>query len=190
MWLDTCGAEQQKGHILLIWPSCEALPFLQLEFADPDVAEFDGVLVPLQEDWSFLWVGFRVLCEFLIDGWAVEFLVVVDDHAIVDDSDKCRALQFAISIFGSGEEDIVALPFSLRSGGIDHGWSLAVEGAGLTVGVGDIGVAFLDLHLVFIHQEDTAVSSLLILNFTTSGDFPLDVELAVAKALFGFVSAR
>ncbi len=66
---------------------------------------------------------------------------------------------------------------------------LAVHGAGLSVGVGDIGVAFLNLDFILLHQEDAAISSFLSVDFTVGWDSPFDVELAIAEALFGAIIA-
>ena len=143
--------------------------------------------MPLEADGCLFWVGLWVFGETFIDGGSVEILVVVDDDAVVDDGDKCWAHQFAFGIFWSGKNDVITLPFSLCSGGIHHWGSLPVEGSGLAVGVGDIGMAFLDLDFVFIHEEDAAVAAFLVFYFAASWNLPLDVELAIAKALFGVV---
>ena len=159
------------------------------KLSEPDVTVLDWILMPLEADRCLFWVGLWVFSNALPDGGSIEILVVVDNNTIVDDGDECWAHQFSVGIFRGSEEDVIALPFSLWGRCIHLGWSLAVEGASLSISIGDIGVAFLDLYLVFIHKENAAIATFLILDLTASRNSPLDMELAVAKAFFGVVVA-
>ena len=107
------------------------------------------------------------------------------DDAIEEDRDLGGGDHFAVLGDGSFEDDVVALPFALRGGGVHEGWELAVDGTGLAVGVGDVGVAFADLDFVFAHQEDAGVAAFLAINFAVSGDAVFDVDLAVTEFFFG-----
>lgn len=160
------------------------------EVADPDVAVFDGVAVPLKIDGAFFGKVVGVASGLLVLGGALDFVRSLHDDAVEEDGDFGRGDDFAV--FGNGrfEDDVVALPFALGGGGIDEGWRLSVDGAGLAVGVGDVGVAFSDLDFVFAHEEDAGVSAFLSHHFAVGGDSVFDMNLAVSKMFFGAEGAR
>ena len=115
----------------------------------------------------------------------MDFVGGLHDDAIEEDGDFGRGDDDAV--FGNGglEDDVVALPFALGGGGVDEGRSLAIDGSGLSVGIGDVGVAFSDLDFVFAHEEDAGVATALTHDFAVGGDFVFDVDLAIAEFFFG-----
>ena len=166
--------------------SCVLLLVVVAEVADPDVAVLDRVAVPLQGDGAFFGVILGVGGVLLVSGWAEVVLSCLNDDAIEENRDLRRGDDF--SVFGNGgfKNDVVALPFTLRRGGINEGRILTIHGSGLPVGVGLVGVAFEDLDFVFPHEEDSRVTTTLAFDFTISGDAVFEMNLAVAEFLLGF----
>ena len=107
--------------------------------------------MPLEGDRAFFGVILWVVGGFLVDCGALQFFGCVNDYAIEKNGDLSGSDDFAIFGNGSFKDDVVALPFPLFGRGIDEGWKLSVECAGLTVGVGDVSMAFHDLDFVFAH---------------------------------------
>ena len=99
----------------------------------------------------------------------------------MEDGDPRRFLQLAGGVEpGAAEGDVVRLPLAGRARGVEQGRILAVDRAGLAVGVGVglVRVQHLDLELA--HQEDAAVAAILALTLGRARRGPLDVELDVA----------
>ena len=117
--------------------------------------------------------------------WAGVVFAVLDDDAVVDDGDFGGGFYGCAIIDGRLEEDVVAVPFALGGGGVDEGWELAVEGAGLAVWVGFVVVALEDLDFVEAHEEAAAVAAGLALDFAACGDEPLEMDLDGAEFFLG-----
>ena len=156
------------------------------EVADPDVAELDGVFVPLEQDGAFGRMILGVVGGLLMLGGALQVFGGLHDDAVEEDGDLGGSDDFAVFGDGGFEDDVVALPLTLRGGGVHEGRELAVDGTSLTVGVGDVGVAFSYLDFVFAHHEDPGVAAGLAVDFAICRDAKFEMELAVAELLFGF----
>ena len=105
--IDLAEMVHRRGHDI----SC---PYQKLrrggEFADPNVAEADGVVVVLEGDWKFVGVGFVGLAG---DGRALDFDVVLNENAVVEDGDSAETYEFPVFIeFGGMENDVVGLPLA------------------------------------------------------------------------------
>ena len=116
---------------------------------------------------------------------ALDLPMVLNENAILEDSDGGRFYYFVAVKFGGVEDYVVALPLSRGAAGVDDGRFLAVDGSGLPIGVGFIVVGIEYLDFVFAHQEDAAVAATL----TSTGDFfrgyPLDMKLTTAEMPLG-----
>ena len=154
------------------------------EFADPDVAILDGVVVPLQHEGGFGGMVLGVAGSFLMHGGSLQVLGCLHDDAVEEDRDLRGGDHFAVFGDGGFEDDVVALPFALRGSGIDEGWELSVDGTGLAIGVGLVGVAFHHLDFVFAHEKDAGVAAALSVDFAVGGDAVFDVKLTVAEFFF------
>ena len=73
-------------------------------------------------------------------GWAVDFLVVMDEDAVVQDSDISGLFELAFFENGGEEDNIERLPLAGPAAGVYHRRGLAVNGGGLAVRVELFGV--------------------------------------------------
>ena len=70
----------------------------------------------------------------------VDFLVMVDKDAVVQDSYISGLFEFAGFEHGSVEDNIIRLPLAGLTAGVYHRRSLAVNGCGLAIGIKFFGV--------------------------------------------------
>jgi len=75
-----------------------------------------------------------------VAGGAVDFLVVVDENAVVQDGDIGRLFEFAGFEYGGEENNIVCLPLAGPAAGVYHRRTLGVNGGRLAVGIKFLGV--------------------------------------------------
>ncbi len=68
-------------------------------------------------------------------GWTVDFLVVMDEDAVVQDGDISGLFELAVLEDGGKEDNIEGLPLAGLAAGIYHRRGLAVNGGCLAVGV-------------------------------------------------------
>ncbi len=73
-------------------------------------------------------------------GRAVDFLVVMDKYAVVQDGDISGLFELAVLEDGGEEDNIEGLPLAGLAAGVYHRRGLAVNGGGLAVGVEFLGV--------------------------------------------------
>jgi len=73
-------------------------------------------------------------------GRAVDFLVVMDEDAVVQDGDISGLLQLARFEDGGEEDNIIRLPLAGPAAGVYHRRGLSLNGGGLAVGVELLGV--------------------------------------------------
>jgi len=73
-------------------------------------------------------------------GRAVDFLVVMNEYAVVQDGDISRLFELAGFEDGGEEDNIKRLPLAGPSAGVYHRRCLAVNGGGLSVGIELLGV--------------------------------------------------
>jgi hypothetical protein len=119
--------------------------------ADPDVAIANGIAVILQLQWGFVWTG-NVGGDIADGGASVDFGVVLDEHAVVEDGYAGGFEDFAGRVdVGSVENDVVGLPLPRWARSIHERWILAVDGGSLTVGVGFVFVGIEHLNFVEPH---------------------------------------
>jgi len=70
-----------------------------------------------------------------VAGRAVDFLVVMDEQAIMQDGDISRLFELAVLEDGGEEDNIERLPLAWPAAGVYHRGGLAVNGGGLAVGI-------------------------------------------------------
>src|SRR5207247_1007640 len=110
--------------------------------------------------------------------------IVLDQHAVVQDRQARRRFHFALLVeTWPRENDVVSLPLTRRTRGVDQRRVLAVSRAGLAVGVSDVLIRIEHLHFVEAHEEHATVAPALTLALGRNRRGPLDVKLAIAKIL-------
>src|SRR5690348_6702586 len=122
--------------------------------------------------------------EDAVAGRSPDFRVVLHQHAVLEDGDVCRHRDLAALEDGWREGDVVGLPLTGRPAGIRERRMLAVDGAGLAIGVGDVVVAVEHLDFILALQIYAAVTSRLALSLGRIGLAPFEVELNGAEFLF------
>ena len=136
-------------------------------------------------------VVLEVLRRVLVAAGAVELLLVVQHHAVVDDRDRGLAGDFAFGIEQRSFEDhIVGVPLPRLLHGVLQRGPHAVETAGLTVGVGLVVVHVEHLDLVEAMQEEPGVAAALALTLRRIRGGPFEMELEVFELLLGLDVAR
>ena len=91
------------------------------QLADPYIAEPDGIAVVLQGNGLFDWMRF-VRSPFEPTGGAGELNVVLNQHAVVKHGHPCRGAQLPVRLeTGCGVNDVINLPFTRRTAGVDQG---------------------------------------------------------------------
>ena len=156
--------------------------------ADPDVAVANGVAVILQEQRSVA-VGF-VVAEGAVLGIAVERLAVVGDDAVEEEGDVGGADDFAAVEAGRLVDDVVDIPLAGLADGVDERGPLAIDRAGLAIGVGGLVEGIEDLDFVAAGDVDAAIAAVLAGAGDVGGFGPLEVDLAIAERLAGEEVAR
>ena len=73
-------------------------------------------------------------------GWAVDFLVVVNEHSIVQDGDISWLFEFSVFEDGGVEDNIERLPLAGLAAGVYHWRGLAVNRGRLAIGIELFGV--------------------------------------------------
>lgn len=85
-------------------------------------------------------MGGAVFGFAFVSGGAFDFEVVLHEYTVVEDGDGGGFDDLAIFEDGAVEDDVVGLPFAGFASGVDEWWVLAVDGTGLSVGVGAVVV--------------------------------------------------
>src|SRR5260370_32466565 len=107
------------------------------EAADPDIAEANGIVVVLQHEGLFGRVG-RVGSDLAIDHGAHGLLAIVHEDVVHEDGEiGWPGELFALEAWGF-EDDVVGLPLPRGTRGVGERRPLAIDGAGLSIGVGGI----------------------------------------------------
>jgi len=75
-----------------------------------------------------------------VAGRAVDFLVMMNKDAVVQDGDISRFFEPAGFEDGGEEDNIVRLPLAGPAAGVYHRRGLAVNGGGLAIGIELLGV--------------------------------------------------
>jgi len=83
------------------------------------------------------------------------------------------------------KDDVIGLPLSGRSAGVDERGILAIDGAGHSVGIGGVLIGIENLNFVEAHQKNAAVAASLVFALDQFGCGPFDMELAGAEGLSG-----
>src|SRR5262249_35856264 len=135
-----------------------SFPVVPFDRPDPDVPVPRGIAVVLEADGALAVVG-ALLGDAPVRRGAEDLLLLVGQHAVVEDRDGRGLLHLAVLVVGGVEDDVVGLPLAGLAGGIDQRRPLAVERGGLAVGIRGILVAVEDLDLVAAVQEDAAVAA-------------------------------
>ncbi len=91
---------------------------------------------------------------------ANQFLVVLDQNVVVENGHPRGMDDFAVFEHRRAVNDIEALPFARRAGGVCQGRVLALDGAQLAVEVGVVLMGIQNLYLVGT-EEDATVAALL-----------------------------
>ena len=89
---------------------------------------------------QLVWDGLVVLWQDSVSGGAVDFLVMMDEDAVVQDGDISGFFEAAGFEDGGEEDNIIRLPLAGPAAGVYHRRGLAVNGGGLAVGVELLGV--------------------------------------------------
>ena len=129
------------------------------ERAQPDVAEARGVAVILQAQRPGRRMRRVVVGQDAVAGGPERRLPVVDQQAVLDHRQVGGVEQAAAVEARRLEHDIVALPLAGPAAGVDQRRVLAVDGAGVAVGIGAVVVAVEHLDLVQPEQEHAAVAA-------------------------------
>ena len=132
----------------------------------------------LEANRSFFWVSCRVFCYLFMLSRSFKILRIVDDDSVVHHGQDRWLKHFSVLVFWSGEGDVVALPLTLWSGWVYQWGELTINSACLTISVGDVSVAFLDLDFIVLHEENAAITTCLSVHFPASWDLPFEVDLA------------
>ena len=112
--------------------------------------------------------------------------VVLNEDTILKDSDARGVQQFSAGVeAGAVKDDVVGLPLAWRTRSIDQRGILAVNGAGLTIGVRLVLVGVEDLDFVGAHQEDATISAFLALSVRRIRLGKFNVKLAITEGIFG-----
>src|SRR5690554_2782311 len=125
-----------------------------------------------------------------IFGWPFYFHGILHQNTVVNNGYLGRHQQYSIVVEPwAGKKDIICIPLTGRAHGIDKGRLLFINTCGLSVGVGPVVIGIQNLHLVFSHQEETAVTPSLAFSFYYTWGPPFQMNLYIAKGFFGFYSA-
>ena len=107
--------------------------------------------------------------------------MILHHYTVVDDRNVRGLLDLFAFVYGRGKDHIVALPLTLRCGGIHQWRALTVKRACLAIGVSFIVVTLQDLHFIHAHQENAAISTRLTIYGTPSRCTPLSMQLDRAE---------
>src|SRR5882762_7179000 len=100
----------------------------------------------------------------MMPGRTGEFNVVLHEHAIVEGGDTRGPRKFTGSVETRAvKDDVVDLPLAWWARSVHLGRKLAVNGRGLTVGIGFTLIGVEHLHFVNTVQKDAAIAAILIL---------------------------
>lgn len=109
--------------------------------------------------------------------------MMMNQHAVVDDSDISRADELLSFETWSNEEYIVGLPLTWLAAPVDQWRILTVYGAGCAVRIGYVVIPVENLNLISPHQEDAAVAAALAFTPHLRRRSPFDVQLTVSEVL-------
>ena len=123
----------------------------------PDVAELGALAVILQSERCFRRMR-RILVNFSVRRRADQLRVVLNDDPVVNDGNVRWFVEFVALEPRSTLNDVVRLPLTGLTTGIDERWVLAVDRTRVPVGVRRIIVVVEHLNFVPIQGEDAAVS--------------------------------
>ena len=113
------------------------------------------------------------------------FLAVVHHHAVEEDREIGRLDELFAFETGRFENDVVDVPLAGLAGGIGERRPLAVNPAGLPIGIGGVVDGVQHLNLVAAHQQHAAIAAALAGAANIGRLGPLHVELAIAEFLAG-----
>ncbi len=106
----------------------------------PDVAKAYGIVVGREAERQFFGDCPWVSGQDSMAGPAVDFLVVMDENAVVKDGDISGLFEFSGFEDGCEEDNIERLPLAGIAAGIYHWRTLGVNGGRLAVGIKFLGV--------------------------------------------------
>jgi hypothetical protein len=116
--------------------------------------------------------------------WTREFHMIVNEDTVVIDGHNCRVSQAAMGIkSGPYKCDIIGLPFTRRTAGIDERGELSVNGGRHPIGIGGVVEAVKDLDFVFAHRKYSTVPAPLAFTGNNGWGCPFNMELAVSESL-------
>src|SRR5262245_39908744 len=105
--------------------------------------------------------------------------VIVNGDAVPEHGLESSLHELAILESWRFEHEVVTLPFTAVARGVDRRRPLAVDRAGLSVGVSTVLEAVEHLNLVEPHEEDAAVAAPLAVAGDDGGRGPFEVKLDV-----------
>jgi len=108
--------------------------------SQPDVTEPYGIVVGREGKGQFFGDGLIVTRQDSVTGRAVDFLVVMDKYAVVQDGDISGLYELAGFEDGGKKDNIIRLPLAGSAAGVYHRRCLAVNGGGLAIGVKPLSV--------------------------------------------------
>ncbi len=152
------------------------LDFVAIEFAYPNIAVGDEVLVVLEGDGELCGVGF-VFREADPFGGAEDLGVVLNEYAVEDGSHAGGRFEGAVFVEAWGDEDdVVGLPFAGLASGVGEWRVLLVDGTELSVDVGIVLIRIEYLDFVLAHEVDAGVAAVLaVVTFGVGGGAELEV---------------
>jgi hypothetical protein len=154
-----------------------------LQFANPDVAVADRVVVVLQRQGKFFRTGY-IGRALMVSGRTGGFDVILYEHAIVQNRESRWTQKFSGSIkTWAVKNDVVDLPLTRRARGVHKGRELTIDGSRLAIGVGFTLVGVEDLDFVETVKKDAAIAAILIFALRRIGLGEFDVKLAVAEGV-------
>lgn len=127
----------KKGRAILPGLVRQSVIFLVLQFANPDVAEADGVAVILKDKGTFIAmrnvVGNGVRAYPV--GAALQLDIVLNENTVMKDGESCFFVNLAVFESWFVENNIVGLPLAGFSRCVDKRGGPAVKSGALAVGV-------------------------------------------------------
>ena len=154
------------------------------KFTEPDVAVADWMVVVLQRKREFVRTC-GVRRTDVMAGGSGEFDIVLRENTVVEDGNVRGASEFAGCIKARAmPDDVVDLPLAGGTRSIDERRILTVHRGNLAIGISFAVVRIQHLNFVKAHQEDAAVTAVLVFAFGRIGLAKLDMELAIAEVVF------